>query len=325
MTAIPKTMQAWCATNYGGPEVLECRTVAVPKIGPHDVLVQVQATTVSAADRRIRGFDFPVGMRLIGRLVFGVLRPRQAVLGAECTGQIVAVGAKVTAFAVGDAVIAVLGMKLGAHADYVAIRADGLIVKRPVHMALETAASLSFGGMTARDYLRRADIKSGDRVLVIGASGTVGSAIVQLAALAGAQVTGVCSTPNMDLVRNLGAQNVVDYTATEIEDLGQKFDIIADCVGSLDFQRAIPLLSENGRYLAINGGIKEMLARSRGTHKIIAGPAAERLDDLQALVHLADTGHFRPLIDGILPFTALPQAHARADSQRKRGSIVIMR
>ncbi|MES2729268.1 MAG: NAD(P)-dependent alcohol dehydrogenase [Pseudomonadota bacterium] len=321
----PKTMQAWYATEYGGPEVLECRTVPVPEIGSHDVLVQVQATTVSAADRRIRAGDFPRGMGLMGRLFFGLRRPRQAILGAELTGRIVAIGSKVTAFSVGDDIIAMTGIKLGAHAEYVALRDTGLIVKRPVDMAIETAAALSFGGLTARDYLRRANLQRGERILVIGASGAVGSAIVQLAAVANADVTTVTSAANLDMVRGLGAHTVIDYTTQDVSNLGQSYDVIADCVGTLAFATAIPLLLEGGRYLAINGDLRDMLARHQGTRRTISGPAAERLDDLQALVALVLSGQFQPVIDSVLPFADLPQAHARADTKRKRGSIVITR
>ncbi len=324
MSNVPTTMPAWCATSYGGPSVLIPSQVPVPRMGAHDVLIRVQATTVSAADRRIRAFDIPRGMRLIGRLIFGVFRPRQPILGAELTGRIVAVGSKVTKYVPGEDVIAATGMKMGAHAGFAALSENAAMVRRPADMPLDIAAALSFGGMTARDYLRRADLKPSDRVLVIGASGTVGSAVVQLAKLDGALVTAVTSTDNMDLVRTLGADQVIDYKVTDITTLAEQFDIIADCVGALDFDRAMPLLADHGRYLAIAGGIREMLARGRGTRRIIAGPAAERQDDLQALVDLAVAGRFRPLIDDRVSFTDIPAAHIRVDSGRKRGSIVVV-
>lgn len=324
MKAIPTTMPAWCATSYGGPGVLVQRQVPVPRIGPRDVLIRVQATTVSAADRRIRALDFPAGMGLIGRLVFGIRRPRQPILGGELAGQIVAVGPKVTRTVVGEDVIAVTGMKMGAHAGFVVLSEKAAMVRRPTDMPLDVAAALSFGGLTARDYLRRAALQPGENVLVIGASGTVGSAFVQLAKLDGAVVTAVTSTDNLPLVRDLGADQVIDYKATDITKRTDAYDIIADCVGALDFDRAVPLLSENGRYLAIAGGIREMMMRNRGSRRIIAGPAAERQDDLQALVDMVAAGQFRPLIDSVMTFADVPTAHAKADTGRKRGSIVIM-
>lgn len=317
------TMRAWLATGYGGPEVLTLGTRPVPRPGPRALLVRVEATTVSAADRRIRALDFPQGMRLIGRAVFGLSRPRRPVLGVELTGTVVATGARVRRFAPGDAVIALTGIGLGAHAEYALVPEARPIALRPAGMDIATAAALSFGGLTARDYLRRAGLQAGERVLVIGASGTVGSALVQLARDAGAHVTGVASGGNLDLVRALGADAVIDYQATDVTQMGARWDIVADAVGSLDFARALPILSEGGRYLAINPSLREMLRRRRGSRRPIAGPSAERQDDLDALVALAGEGRYRPLIEAELPFKAVPQAHARADTGRKRGSLVI--
>lgn len=320
---LPKTMRAWCARDYGGPEVLELRDLPLRPPGPGEVLVRVEATTVSSADRRIRALDVPRGMGPILRMVFGITRPRNPVLGAEFTGIVAAVGAEVARFREGDAVIAFPGARMGGHAEFARMPAKGRLVPRPASMPLETAAALAFGGSTARHFLRRTALRAGERVLVIGASGTVGSALVQLALLAGARVTGMTSGPNLALVAALGA-DPRDYQAAPLPPSGEAWDVIADPAGALDWARAQALLAEGGRYLAINAGLGAMLARHRGSRQIFAGPAEERLDDLEALAGLADTGAFRPLIDGILPFTALPEAHARADSGRKRGSVVVL-
>jgi NADPH:quinone reductase-like Zn-dependent oxidoreductase len=321
--AAPAVMRAWCARAYGGPEVLEMREVplAPPRAG--EVLVRVEATTVSSADRRVRALDVPRGMGPILRAVFGLTRPRNPVLGTEFTGVVASVGAGVTRFRAGEAVIGFPGARMGAHAEYARMREDGRIVPRPPGLAIEAAASLAFGGCSARHFLRRAALRAGERVLVIGASGTVGSALVQLAAEAGAEVTGVTSTGNLELVRGLGAARVLDYTAERVAARGEAWDVIADAAGTLDWASARPVLAEGGRYLAINAGLGAMLARRRGTRRIIAGPAEERREDLEALAALAAAGRFRPLIDRVLPFTALPEAHARADSGRKRGSVVV--
>lgn len=212
------------------------------------------------------------------------------------------------------------GAKQGAHAEYARMPAEGKLVARPATLALEAAAALSFGGSTARHFLRRAALRAGERVLVIGASGTVGSAIVQLALDAGARVMGVASTANLDLVRGLGAE-ALDYTT---DGMGSGWDVIADAAGALDWPRAQAMLAEGGRYLAINAGLGAMLARAKGSRRIIAGPAEERREDLKALAQMAAEGRFRPLIDSVRPFAELPAAHARADSGRKRGSAVVV-
>jgi NADPH:quinone reductase-like Zn-dependent oxidoreductase len=316
-------MRAWFARRYGGPDMLELRDVPLPRPGPNDLLIRVEATTVSAADRRIRSLDFPKGLRLIGRAIFGFARPRRPVLGVELTGIVVAKGAKATRFAVGDAVIAYPGTGLGAHAEYAAVAEGRPIVARPAGLTVEAAAALAFGGLTARDFLRRAELRPGERVMVIGASGTVGSALVQLAADAGAKVTAVTSTGNLDLARSIGAAAVVDYTRQDLAAADGPYDIVADAVGALTFASALPLLGEGGRYLAINAGVPDMLARPRGSRRAIAGPSAERQDDLEALTALAVEGRFRPLIDSVVAFEALADAHARADTGRKRGSLVV--
>jgi NADPH:quinone reductase-like Zn-dependent oxidoreductase len=320
---LPRTMRAWVATGYGGPEVLALCAAPVPLPRPAEVLIRVQATTVSSGDRRVRALDLPPGMVLIGRLALGLRRPRRGVLGAELTGVVAAVGEAVTTFAPGDPVIAFPGFRQGAHAEFVRMPAGGTVVRRPDGMALETAAALGFGGTTARDFLRRAGLRPGERVLVIGASGTVGAALVQLSAAEGATVTAVTSAANGAMVRAMGAAAVIDYAQHDVAAGPDRWDVVADAAGALDFRRAMPILAEGGRYLAIAGGLGDLLARRRGSRRPIVGPAAERRDDLQALVELAQRGAFRPPIDAVFPFEDLPAAHARADTGRKRGSLVV--
>lgn len=316
-------MRAWCARAYGGPEVLELRDIPLTPPRAGEVLVRVEATTVSSGDRRIRALDVPPGMGWMVRVAFGLTRPRNPILGAEFTGLVAAVGPGVTRWREGDAVIGFPGARQGAHAEYARMPAEGRLVARPASVSLEAAAALSFGGSTARHFLRRAGLRAGERVLVIGASGTVGSAIVQLALQADAAVTGVASTANQDLVRGLGAA-ALDYAVEEVSARGRVWDVIADPAGALDWPRAQAMLAEGGRYLAINAGLGAMLARGKGTRRILAGPAEERREDLEALAEMAAAGHFRPLIDSVRPFAELPAAHARADSGRKRGSAVVL-
>lgn len=316
-------MRAWVAARYGDPSSLQLRDVPVPPIGPRDVLIRVRATTVSSGDRRLRAMDFPRGMKTIGRLIFGIHRPRQPIFGSECAGTVAAIGSEVTAFSVGDDVIAFPDAKGGAHAEYCRISGDGLVIKRPEHVTSEQAAALCFGGLTALDFMRRARIGAQARVLVLGATGAVGSAFVQLAVREGAVITATTSTANLALARALGAHEVIDYTQHEITKHGETFDVIADTVGHMHFGQAVPLLAEHGRYVAINGDLRDMLATSRGTRRCIAGPAKARRDYLEEIVKMASERRFVPLIDSVFPFVELPAAHARVDTGRKKGSVVV--
>ena len=212
---------------------------------------------------------------------------------------------------------------MGGHAPYAAIKETGLIARKPANLSFEAAASLCFGGMTARDFIRKASLKPGESLLVIGASGTVGSAFVQLAGHMGVHVTAVTSTGNLDHVRAIGADAVIDYKTQAIADIGQSFDVIADTVAATTFTGCLPILKEGGRYLTVAGGLSDMLARRRCTRRSIAGPVKSRREDLLDLIRLAETGAFTPPIDSVFPVEEMRQAHARTDSGRKRGSVVV--
>ncbi len=326
---IPPYMRAWIAQSYGGPDVLDLQTVATPRPKPGEILVRVEATTVSSGDRRIRALDLPAGMGLLGRLVLGLTKPRQPILGAELTGIVAAIGEGVTQFQPGEAIIAFPGGRQGAHAEYCVLGKKSLVIRRPPQLDHATAAALCFGGSTALHFLRKAGVRAAHHILIIGASGAVGSAMVQIARHQGATVTAVTSTANIDLVRALGANTIIDYTAQDFmggrENCGrEQYDCIADTVAATNFARCLPILKPNGCYLAIAGGITEMLARKVGNKRCIAGPAEERDEDLQTLLHLVEIGAFKPLIDQVFSFEDMPNAHGRADSGRKRGSVVVM-
>jgi NADPH:quinone reductase-like Zn-dependent oxidoreductase len=319
-------MKAWFVRRYGGPDVLELADTPLPAIGAGQVLVRVLATTVSSGDARVRGCNLPPGMGTIGRLVMGWSRPRQSVLGTELAGVVEAVGEGVTRFARGDAVYAFPGGRMGAHAEYVAISQDGPIAHLPDGLGFNEAAALCFGGTTALHFLRKANLQRGETILVLGGSGAVGQAMIQLAHHKGAVVTATSGPRNLDLVRQLGADRVIDYTQTDPASLGERFDVIADTVGVLDFARAQNLLSANGRYLAIAGGMREMFGSLRGGpggRRMIVGPAEERVDDVVELGRLAVAGICRPHIDQVYTFADLPAAHAHVDTGRKRGSVVV--
>lgn len=313
--------------RYGPPDVVTIEAAELPAPGPHDVLIRVRATTVSTADWRIRSLSMPHGFGAIGRLAFGLRAPRQPVLGSELAGDVVAVGSAVRQFGFGDAVIAVPGSKLGAHAEYVCMREQGVLVRKPPQMPYEQAAALAFGGTTAVDFYRRAALRAGERVLVNGATGTVGSAMVQVAANAGAHVTAVCSGSNAELVHALGATRVIDYHQTDFTADGAHYDVIVDTVGNAPYARAKHALRPRGRLLLVLATLPELVrapwvSLTTG-HRVIAGPAAERRDDLHTIVRMAEAGRFTPLIDCCVPFAQIVDAHARVESGRKRGSVVV--
>lgn len=316
-------MKAWICRSYGGPDVLALdeRPKPVPK--DNEILIRVCATTVSSGDMRVRTLKLPRGFGLIGRLVFGMTRPRQPILGTELAGMVEAVGRNVTTHRPGDSVIGFPGGAMGCHAEYRVMAADKAIAPKPANLSFEEAASLMFGGTTALHFLRKAGLKAGEKLLVIGASGAVGSAMVQLASHMGATVTGVTSTGNVGLVQSLGASAVIDYTREDVTTAGDTYDVIADTVGASSFARCHPLLNEQGRYLAVAGDLPAMFARPVGTKRSIAGPAAERPQDVLELARLAEAGVLKPVIDRVFGFAELPEAHARVETGRKRGSVVV--
>jgi NADPH:quinone reductase-like Zn-dependent oxidoreductase len=320
-------MNAAVCRRYGPPDVVTIEAVELPAPGPRDVLIRVRATTVSSADWRIRSLSMPRGFAAFGRLAFGVRAPRQPILGSELSGDVVAVGSAVREFAFGDAVIAFPGTRLGAHAEYCCVREDSEIVKKPPTLSYEHAAALAFGGTAAIDLLRRARVRAGDHVLINGASGAVGSAMVQVAVDAGAQVTAVCSAGNASLVSALGASRVIDYASTDFTDEGMRYDVIVDTVGNAPYARAKRALGERGRLLLVLATLPELLRAPWVTlttgHRVIGLPAAERVADLRTIAHMAETGRFTPLIDSCVPFREIVRAHARVESGRKRGSVVV--
>ncbi len=320
-------MRAAVCRRYGPPEVVTIETWPTPVPGPDDVLVRVRATTVTSADWRVRSATMPYGFGFAARLAFGITAPRQPILGSELAGDIVATGANVTAFTVGDAVVAFTGARMGTHAEYCRLRADAVMVRKPTALSYETAAALAFGGTTALDFLRRGALRAGERVLINGASGAVGSAMVQLASAAGADVTAVCSSANLETMRRLGAKHVVDYTRADFVRGGERYDLIADTVGNATYPRVRDALAPQGRLLLVLATLPEMLrapwVTATSKRRVVAGPAAERVDDLRTMVEMAVDGRFTPLIDSRFTLDQIAAAHARVDSGRKRGNVVI--
>lgn len=240
-------MKAMVYHRYGGPDVVALAEVPKPVLKDNEVLIRIRATTVTTGDWRARSLVMPRGFGLMAPLVFGLFRPRQPILGTELAGEIEAIGNAVTRFRVSDPVFAFTGGKYGCHAEYRTMPEDGLIVLKPANLSFDEAAALSFGGTTALPFLRdRAGIKSGDSVLVVGASGAVGSAAVQIAKHFGAEVTGVCSTVNLDLVRSIGADRAINYTQEDAAMNGETYDIIFDTTGTMPYVRCGAMLKPGG-------------------------------------------------------------------------------
>ncbi len=320
-------MKAIIYERYGGPDVVELKEVAKPTPKDNEVLIKIYATTVTTGDWRARSLNVPAGFGLMSRLFFGVSRPRQPILGTELAGKIESVGKDVSKFKVGDQVFAFSGAGMGCHAEYKCMPEDGAVALKPANLTYDEAAALSFGGITALNFFRRGKLQRGEKVLVNGASGGVGTAAVQLAKHFGADVTGVCSTANVELVRSLGATHVIDYTKEDFTKNGETYDVIVDTVGTAPFSRSKDSLKDGGRLLLVLGGLPDMLqipwVSMTSSRKVIAGPAAERAEDLRFLAGLAEAGEFKPVIDRRYPLEQIAEAHRYVDTGRKKGNVII--
>ncbi len=315
-------------TRYGPPNVIYPAATQFSWPQVDQVLIKVHATSVSSADWRLRSLSMPKGLRWLGRPAVGIFGPRKKVLGTECAGVVIAIGEKVTRFAIGDEVIAFPGASLGAHATHLLIRQSGNIAHKPEAMSFEDAAGLSFAGTTAYDYLlHKGTVRQGDRVLVNGASGAVGLAVLQIAVDRGAKVTAVCSSQNTDLVREYGASDVIPYDKAEIPTHAQSFDVVVDVVGTLGWHKAKKLLRKGGLMLLIAGHAWDMImgpliARLAG-YRLVSGVAGEDRALFEAVIDLAREGRLKPVIDHVFPFKEMTAAHKRVDSGRKRGAVIV--
>jgi NADPH:quinone reductase-like Zn-dependent oxidoreductase len=321
-------MYAYTYSEYGSPDVLNYVELPTPTPKANEVLIRIVATTVSAGDWRARSLTMPAGLGLAGRLVFGITRPRKPVLGTDLSGVVEAIGADVTTFQPGDAVIGFPGAGFGAHAEFITMPADGKIVRKPENLTFEEAAAIPFGATTAYDFLIiKGKLRTGERVLINGASGSVGSACVQLAKHFGAEVTGICSASNADLVRDIGADRVIDYNVEDFTKEGPQYDMVVDTVDTAPWDRARHALVPNGRMLLIAGSTSDMIlgwlkARLRGK-RLIGGVASESVDILRKVVDLAAAGDFHPVIDRSFDFSQMIAAHTHVDTGHKKGNVVV--
>jgi NADPH:quinone reductase-like Zn-dependent oxidoreductase len=325
-----KAMQACIYETYGAADLVKVAEVDKPNIRPNELLVQVRAAAVTTADWRFRASEFPPVFWLAGRLMTGLLRPRNPVLGMDFSGVVAAVGSDVTRFRVGDRVFGSTdAMRRGAHAEYVAVQETAAIVHKPVRLSDEQAAAIPFGANSALAFLRDfAKLRADERVLVIGASGSVGVWALQLARHFGAEVTAVCSARNAELVRSLGAHHVVDYAAPEgIFARRDAYDLILDTVGVTSFRACKPALAEHGTYLPLNAGLREILQalltlRSTGK-RVTYRVSSNTREALEHVVDLIERGVLTPVVDRVYPMSEIAAAHRHVEGRHKRGSVIV--
>ena len=322
-------MRAAVNRRFGGPDVVCVEDVRRPTVGPDGVLIRVHVSTVSAADRRARSRDVPRGLTVLAAAGLGLMRPRHKVLGMDVAGVVEAVGSHVDRFAPGDAVVAMLGARFGGHAEYAVVSQGGAIAHRPVTMPAEDAVTLVFGGLTAHGFLKQAQLAPGCRVLVNGASGAVGTAAVQLACHAGANVTAVTRAGHADQVRSLGASRVIDYQSQDFVTDGATYDVVMDCVGNAPFERAQLVLRPGGTLLLVVADLKGILTagwRSRRSRRsrlqVSVSPGTHTGHDLAGLVAIAEAGRLRPVRDRTFDLADIAQAHAYVDAG-KTGNVVL--
>ncbi|APB33919.1 Alcohol dehydrogenase, zinc containing [Gloeomargarita lithophora Alchichica-D10] len=318
-------MRAIVCTEYGTPDVMQLKEVEKPTPKENEVLIKIYATTVTSADLRIRKADpFPV------RFFYGFTRPKNnTILGSELAGEIEAVGKNVKQFKAGDSVFVGAGISLGANAEYICLPEESAVAIKPTNMTYEEAAAIPFGATTALFFLRdQGKIQSGQEVLIYGASGAVGMAAVQLAKFFGAQVTGVCSTGKLELVKSLGADNVIDYTKEDFTQSDKTYDIIFDTSGKSPFSGCLSSLKTNGRYLRavhINPSpiLRGLWTAITSSKKVIGGVAIERKEDLIFLKELIEAGRMKSVIDRCYPLEQTAEAHRYVEQGHKKGNVVI--
>ena len=318
-------MKAAVCERYGPPEVVQIRDVPKPVPAADEVLIKALATTVNSGDTRVRALRVPRGLTLAMRLKLGFTKPKQPILGFEVAGQVEAVGSAVTRFQPGDRVIGSRGFDFGGHAEYVAVAEQGAIAKIPESLSYQDAVALCFGGTTALKFFEKGKLGPGDTVLINGASGAVGTMAVQLAKHAGAEVTGVCSGAHAQLVRDIGADHVIDYTTADFTRNAERYDVIMDTHGNAPYSRIKGSLKPGGRFLLVIGGLSQMIAASWQKATVTVGESDNGFtsDCYQTLMSLAEQGALKPVIDSVLPFERIADAHRLVDGGHKVGSVVL--
>jgi len=328
-------MKAIIYKEYGGPEVLQIEEVPKPVPKDNELLVKVHASSVNFGDLLARNFKntpmskfyMPTPLWFPVKIAFGWSKPKVRILGSEFSGVIESVGGTVTKFKVGDEVFGYPGMKMGAYAEYLVIREDKMVGLKPENMSHVEAAGIPYGLIMANDHLRKVNIQPGQKVLVNGASGGIGSAGVQLAKQYGAEVTGVCSTKRVDFVKALGADQVIDYTKEDFTRSGKEFDVIYDILGKRSFSKVKGSLRENGIYLLASfktGKIFQMLTTKLFGHKkVICAFASEDPGEMKTFKDLVENGKIKAVLDRTFSMEEASEAHRYVESGNKKGNVVI--
>ncbi len=304
-------MKAVICTKYGSPEVLQVREIAKPSPKDNEVLIKIVATSVTASDCIIRSFNLPATMWIPARLALGLTKPRKPILGLVLSGEIESTGSNVKQFKKGDKVYAHTFLRFGTYAEYTCLPENSAITLMPSNTSFEEAAAIPFGGTLALYYLKKAAIQKGQKVLVYGASGAIGTSAIQLARHFGADVSGVCSTTNLDLVKSLGADTVIDYTKENFTDNGIRYDLLFDAVGKkksahLHYKKS---LSTKGRFISVDDGNP--------------GERAVCKENLITLKELTENGILKPVIDRVYPLNEIVEAHRYVDKGHKKGNVIL--
>lgn len=324
-------MQAIVWTRYGPPDVLQLQEVEKPTPQDNEILIKIHAATVTAGDCEARSLQFPFWLALPMRLYMGVLRPsRVVILGQELAGEVEAVGRSVEFFRPGDAIFGTTGFRFGAYAEYVCLPAEsdaGVLAHKPANMTYEEAAAIPTGGLEALHFLRSANLQRGQRLLINGAGGSIGTAGIQLARYYGAEITAVDSAEKLEMLRSIGADHVIDYTQEDFAKSGRTYDVIFDVIGRRSFARSMRALKADGIYLLANPGLSAMLRgawmASASRKKVFLRPATRERKDLLFLKELIEAGKLKTIIDRRYPLEQTAEAHRYVETGRKQGNVII--
>jgi len=322
-------MKAIVHTKYGPPDELQLKEVEKPVPGDNEVLIKIHATTVTTTDCNARNFTFvPKSFMFFARIMFGFKKPRIKILGIDLAGEIEAIGKNVRQFKLGDQVFGSPGTKFGGHAEYSCVPENGALAIKPADLSWEEAASISLAGNTALFFIRDlAKIQAGQKILIHGASGAIGTYAVQLAKYYGAEVTGVCSTTNAEMVKSLGADKVIDYTKEDFTKSDERYDFVFDVVGKTTFLQCKGILKQKGIYLEnmleLKDILKMMWTSIIGGKKIKGGVSKESVENLNFFIELIESGKLKPVIDRSFPLEKTAEAFQYVESGHKKGNVII--